>query len=209
MKKEHLDLMELMKLDGRRGNETLGTSCIMKTESLWSVRTAHAARSHAPYQNKIPLVGSGSQMAIWIIWRTPVVSTTAEGYQCLAEFTKSSCKCWRVVASTQKFADIWRRYFQTENFRGYIFHGGCFYLPMGTPDDDDLDMWAEKDIKGWVRTAYDTNVTIVLVGPRSLAGIPWLTGGLSRATRRCTHIKFTSRLMLPEFQMTHLGWTSP
>ena len=50
---------------------------------------------------------------------------------------------------------------------------------MGTPDDDDLDMWAEKDIKGWVRTAYDTNVTIVLVGPRSLAGIPWLTGGLS------------------------------
>ena len=44
MKKEHLDLMELMKLDGRRGNETLGTSCIKKTESLWSVRNERMLR---------------------------------------------------------------------------------------------------------------------------------------------------------------------
>ena len=44
MKKEHLDLIELMKLDGRRGDETLGTSCIKETESLWSVRNERMLR---------------------------------------------------------------------------------------------------------------------------------------------------------------------
>lgn len=182
MKKEHLDLMELMKLDGRRGNETLGTSCIKKTESLWSVRNERMLREvmHR-IRNKNPFG--------WIRF--------ADGdMDHLEDSSRASRRLQRAISvwpslpnlvvsvgewwlCTQKFADIWRRYFQTENFRGYIFHGGCFYLPMGTPDDDDRDMWAEKDIKGWVRTAYDTNVTIVLVGPRSLAGIPWLTGGLS------------------------------
>ena len=62
MKKEHLDLIELMKLDGRRGDETLGTSCIKETESLWSVRNERMLREVS--ETKIPLVGPGLQMAI-------------------------------------------------------------------------------------------------------------------------------------------------
>jgi hypothetical protein len=58
----------------------------------------------------------------------------------------------------------------------YVFHAGCFYLPMGTPEDDDFDVWGEKNISGWVRTALDNNITLALVGPRSLPGVPWLSG---------------------------------
>ena len=49
---------------------------------------------------------------------------------------------------------------------------------MRAPDYDDRDMRAGKNIQGWLRTAHDVNVAIVLVGPISLAAIPWLINGL-------------------------------
>ena len=75
-----------------------------------------------------------------------------------------------------KLLDIWRRRLQTNAMAQYVFHAGCFYLPMGTPEDDDFDVWGEKNISGWVRTALDNNIMLALVGPRSLAGVLWLSG---------------------------------
>ena len=66
--------------------------------------------------------------------------------------------------------------FPNRKFPGIHILRRLLLPPMGTPEDDDPDMWAEKHIKGWVRTACDANVTSVLVGPRPLVGIPWLTG---------------------------------
>jgi hypothetical protein len=179
MKEEHLDLIELMKLDGHRGDQG---SCIRKTESLWSVRNERMMREvMRRIRNKKPvgwirfadgdmnhLGGKGSS----IEHRRMVKAISA--WPSLPNLVVSVGEWW---LCTQKWADIWRRHFQTKEFRGYTFHSGCFYLPMGTPDDDDRDVWAGKGIQGWVRAAHDANVTIVLVGPRGLAGIPWLTGG--------------------------------
>ena len=182
MKKEHLDLIELMKLDGRRGDETLGTSCIKETESLWSVRNERMLREvmHR-IRNKKPFgwirFADGDMNHLDDSSRASRrLRRAISAWPSLPNLVVSVGEWW---LCTQKFADIWHRHFQTKIFRGYIFHSGCFYLPMGTPDDDDRDMWAEKDIKGWVRTAYDANVTSVLVGPRPLVGIPWLSGDLT------------------------------
>ena len=180
MKEQHLDLIELMRLDGHRGDQG---SCIRKTESLWSVRNERMMREvMRRIRNKKPvgwirfadgdmnhLGGKGSS----IEHRRMVRAISA--WPSLPNLVVSVGEWW---LCTQKWADIWRRHFQINEFRGYTFHSGCFYLPMGTPDDDDRDVWAGKGIQGWVRAAHDANVTIVLVGPRGLAGIPWLTGGL-------------------------------
>jgi hypothetical protein len=75
----------------------------------------------------------------------------------------------------EEFKTIWARYMQTKRLEEYVFHAGTFYLPAGTPDDEDDEMWRKKEIGGWVRTALESNVTIAFVGPVSLSRIPWLT----------------------------------
>ena len=92
-----------------------------------------------------------------------------------------------------KYREIWKDSVEAiAALRDFAFHAGCFYLPMGTPDDDDLELWAEKGIEGWARAALDANVTIAFVGPRNLAGIPWLTargwGVEDAATKRARFV---------------------
>ena len=65
-----------------------------------------------------------------------------------------------------------------EDYAPFAFHAGCFYLPMGTPDDDDRDAWAAKGIVGWVRAAREAGVKLALVGPRYLKDVPWLAEGV-------------------------------
>ena len=78
-----------------------------------------------------------------------------------------------------KFQQKWSRLFSTARAfdAEYAFHGGVFYLPAGTPDDDDRDAWAAEGIVGWARAAREAGVKIALVGPRYLKDVPWLSDG--------------------------------
>lgn len=76
----------------------------------------------------------------------------------------------------QKFQQKWSRLFSSTT-KSYAFHGGVFYLPAGTPDDDDRDAWAAEGIVGWARAAREVGVKIAVVGPRYLKDVPWLADG--------------------------------
>ena len=74
------------------------------------------------------------------------------------------------------YKDIWNKHMRADVLRNFTFYDHCFYLPMGTPDDDDLYVWEERGVRGWVRMAQESNVPTVLVGSESLRTIPWLSG---------------------------------
>eukprot|EP00740_Mantoniella_antarctica_P008531 CAMPEP_0181387584 /NCGR_PEP_ID=MMETSP1106-20121128/23804_1 /TAXON_ID=81844 /ORGANISM="Mantoniella antarctica, Strain SL-175" /LENGTH=376 /DNA_ID=CAMNT_0023507987 /DNA_START=468 /DNA_END=1598 /DNA_ORIENTATION=+ len=71
----------------------------------------------------------------------------------------------------------WMKHMTKQLVGNFSFMDQCFYLPMGTPDDDDRDGWAALGIDGWVRVALETNTTMVPVGQSHLREIPWLSKG--------------------------------
>ena len=73
------------------------------------------------------------------------------------------------------FRNTWNQHMTPELLGNFTFHHQCFYLPMGTPDDDDMFMWQARGIRGWVRTALEADVPIVFVGSEQLRAIPWLS----------------------------------
>ena len=170
------NLYELLKRDSLRGDENMQTRCITNTNSLWSVRNEQMMhdvmlriKQKQPWGWLRFADGDMNQLDKSELGR---FRDSISAWPSLPNLVVSVGEWWLCV---EKFKQIWARHMQTERLTEYVFHAGTFYLPAGTPDDDDVEMWRTKGIGGWVRTALDSNVTVAFVGPLSLSQIPWLT----------------------------------
>ena len=161
-----------------------GVRCVSNTNTLWSVRNEatlrdvmRRVREKEPFGWLRFADGDMNQLEEPADSRHDVarrMTRAMEAWATLPNLVVSVGEWWLCKS---KYADIWKNRVEAipaVNER-VAFHAGCFYLPMGTPDDDDLEYWASKGIEGWARAALDANVTVAFVGPSKLAGIPWLT----------------------------------
>jgi hypothetical protein len=187
-----VSLSESLRLDAHRGSEMEDVRCVSNTNTLWSVRNEatlrdamRRVRDREPFGWLRFADGDMNQLA-----NTKRMTRAMEAWPTLPNLVVSVGEWW---LCNGKYREIWKNSVEAiAALRDFTFHAGCFYLPMGAPDDDDLEMWAEKGIEGWARAALDANVTIALVGPRNLAGIPWLTargwGVEDAATKRARFV---------------------
>ena len=193
-------LSESLRLDARRGPEMEDVRCVSNTNSLWSVRNEatlrdamRRVRDREPFGWLRFADGDMNQLAKpvgpeGVVTRR--MTRAMEAWPTLPNLVVSVGEWW---LCNSKYREIWKDSVEAiAALHDFAFHAGCFYLPMGTPDDDDLELWAEKGIEGWARAALDANVTIAFVGPRNLAGIPWLTargwGVEDAATKRARFV---------------------
>lgn len=163
-----------------------GVRCVSNTNTLWSVRNEatlrdvmRRVREKQPFGWLRFADGDMNQLE-----KKPAdskddnvarrMTRAMENWATLPNLVVSVGEWW---LCKRKYADIWKNRVEAIPAvnKGVAFHAGCFYLPMGTPDDDDLEYWASRGIEGWARAALDANVTVAFVGPRNLANIPWLT----------------------------------
>jgi len=189
-----VSLSESLRLDAHRGSEMEDVRCVSNTNTLWSVRNEatlrdamRRVRDREPFGWRLTVRRRRHEPAREATKR---MTRAMEAWPTLPNLVVSVGEWW---LCNGKYREIWKNSVEAiAALRDFTFHAGCFYLPMGAPDDDDLEMWAEKGIEGWARAALDANVTIALVGPRNLAGIPWLTargwGVEDAATKRARFV---------------------
>ena len=162
-----------------------GVRCVSNTNTLWSVRNEatlrdvmRRVREKQPFgwlrfadgdMNQLEKKPCGFQRR----QRRRRYTRAMENWATLPNLVVSVGEWW---LCKRKYADIWKNRVEAIPAvnKKVAFHAGCFYLPMGTPDDDDLEYWASRGIGGG-RAPRDANVTVAFVGPRNLANIPWLT----------------------------------
>jgi hypothetical protein len=59
-----------------------------------------------------------------------------------------------------------------------VFHAS-FYIPSGAPDESDEDRkkWASSGIKGWIVTLMEDQRPVIVVSPKHMMSIPFLSNG--------------------------------
>jgi len=199
-------LAETLRLDARRGASIEDTRCVPNTNTLWSVRNEATLREvMRRVRTKEPFG--------WVRFADGDMNHLEDAAEkdpggVVAARMRRAMTLWPTLPNLavsvgewwlcrDKYRDIWNRRVEAiaPLNASFVFHAGTFYLPAGAPDDDDLETWRAKGIEGWARAALDANVTVALVGPRKLAGVPWLTargwGWEDAATKRARFVDAT------------------